>query len=96
MDQELKDDWKESMDQLMELGPEKRKHFALLLMSLAKCYADSDNHSAVILINNRDEESLVAFSAGADEMQAADMVAHAHEMMTAINTADAPPKEMFN
>jgi len=96
MDQELKDQWKDSMDQLMELGPEKRKHFALMLMSLAKCYADSDNHRAVVLINDDNDESLVAFSAGANEMQAADMVAHAHEMMTAINTKDAPAKEMFN
>lgn len=94
MEKELKDQWETSMEQIMNLGAAKRKHFAMLLVSLAKCYADSDNHKAVILIDN--DDALLTFSAGADEMDAAEMIARAHEMMTAVNMADAPAKEMFN
>ena len=94
MDKELKDEWEEAVASLMKLDKHRRKHFALLVVSLAKCYTNSDDWKAVILINNAD--ALLTFSAGADEMEAAQMVDAAHEAMTAIVTADAPAKEMFN
>ena len=94
MDKKLVDEWSAAVDSLMDLHPAKRKHFALMILSIAKCYTDSDHNKAVILVHN--EDALMTFSAGADEMEAAEMVQKAHELMTTVNMADAPAKEMFN
>jgi len=94
MDQELKDEWTEAINDIMAMDSHKRKHFALLLISLAKCYTKSEEWMAVILIKN--PEALLTFSAGADEAEAAEMLKVANETFLLAATADAPPKEMFN
>ena len=94
MEDELKKEWAEALDTLLDLDPHKRKHFALLVVSLAKCYTQSDVCKAVILVSK--EDALLTFVAGADEMEAAGIVHAAHEAMNVIVTADAPAKEMFN
>lgn len=94
MDKDVKAQWAESLDRLMELSPDKRKHFALLLIHLAKCYADSEHNKAVVLVDT--EDALLTFSVGADEMEAANMIQQANNVMNAVATADAPAKEMFN
>lgn len=94
MDKELKDEWTRALDSLMGLDAHKRKHFALLVVSLARCYTDNDTNKAVVLIDN--EDALLTFSVGADEMDATDMVQRASAALTSVVTADAPAKEMFN
>ena len=94
MDKELRDEWAEAVNSIMEMDAHKRRHFALLLVSLAKCYTDMEHWKAVILINNTD--SLLTFSAGADEAEAAEMLRRANDAVLMAATADAPPKEMFN
>ena len=94
MDQELKDEWAQAINDIMEMDSHKRRHFALLLISLAKCYTKSEEWMAVILIKN--PEALLTFSAGADEAEAAEMLKVANETFLLAATADAPPKEMFN
>lgn len=94
MDKKLNDEWNEAIESLMEMDEHKRKHFALLVVSLAKCYTKSREWKAVILINN--EDALLTFSAGADEAEAAEMLKLANEAVLLAATADAPPKEMFN
>jgi hypothetical protein len=94
MDKELLADWDTALASLLEMPAKKRKHFALLLINLAKCYTDHDNWKAVILINN--EDALLTFSAGADEFEAAQMIQMANEAVTMAATADAPDKEMYN
>lgn len=94
MEQELKDEWAKAMDSLMSLSSDKRRHFALLLVSLAKCYADKDNWKAVILIHN--DDALLTFSAGADEYEAAGMLQMANDAVTIAATAGAPDKGMMN
>ena len=94
MDQQLKDDWAKAMESLLGMEEDKRKHFALLLLYLAKCYTDKSNWQAVILINN--EDALLTFSAGADEAKAVEMLQMANEAVLMAATDGAPPKEMFN
>lgn len=94
MDTNLKNEWDSALESLLNLEPHKRKHFALLIVNLAKCYTDSDHWKAVVLINN--EDAMLTFSAGADEAEAADMLKLANEAVLLAATADAPPKEMFN
>jgi hypothetical protein len=86
--------WDEAIERLGNCPKEKRDHFATLIMQLADCYGEDHTSKAVILIDHG--EVLAMFSAGADEMAAADMVSKAHEVFMANAVADAPPKELFN
>lgn len=92
--EELKKEWVDSLDALMHLPNEKRRHFALLLINLAKCYDSDSGWKAVVLINN--DDALLTFSAGADEAEAIEMLQMAHDATLLAATEDAPPKEMFN
>lgn len=94
MEQSLKDEWGKAIETLMDLPAEKRRHFALLLVNLVKCYADSDHWKAVIIVNN--EDAMLTFSAGADEAEAIEMLKLANDAVLLAATSDAPPKEMFN
>ena len=94
MEQKLKDEWVEAMNSLMEMPAEQRRHFALLLVNLAKCYADKDNWKSVVLIQNHD--ALLTFSVGANEAEAAEMLQVANDAVLMAATADAPAREMFN
>ena len=94
MEQELKDEWAKAMDSLLTLPMDKRRHFALLLVSLAKCYADSDHWKAVILINN--DDALLTFSAGATEFECAEMLQTANDAVLLAAGLDAPEKGMMN
>ena len=94
MDKEMRADWDRAIESLMGMEEDKRKHFALLIVSLAKCYTDQDKWKAVILIEN--DDSLLTFSAGATEYEAGTMLAKANEVVQMVATADAPDREMFN
>lgn len=94
MDREIKDQWERSMAKILALPHERRKHFALLLVSLADCYDEDSDGAAVVLIHK--EDNLVMFSAGATEFECVEMLGRANELVNAVATADAPPKEMFN
>lgn len=92
MEKDVKDAWESTIDKLGNLTAERRKHFALLLVNLADCYAD--DASAVVLIHK--DDNLMMFSAGATEFEAAEMLTRANDLVEAMVTAEAPPKEMFN
>ena len=94
MDEEVNNAWHSTIDELMDLDEHKRKHFALLLVHLAKCYTDRNHWKAVIIVNNDDE--LLTFSAGATEFEAAEMLQLANDVVTMAATADAPEREMYN
>lgn len=86
--------WERMVEDIQKATPEKRQHFAQLVIMLAKCYIDDLHHMAVVIVSNGD--SIVTFAAGADEMEMAELVSQAHEATQAITMHDAPPKEMFN
>jgi len=94
MDKEITDQWEKSMAKILALPPERRKHFALLLVNLADCYDEDSDGAAVVLIHR--DSNLVMFSAGATEFECSDMLSRANELVHAVVTADAPAKEMFN
>jgi hypothetical protein len=94
MDKVSPEMWERMVADIQKVGPEKRKHFAQMVMTLAKCYIDDFEHKAIVLIDAGD--SLLTFCAGADEMEMADMLIRASELANAVTMADAPPKEMFN
>lgn len=94
MEQDMKENWENAINTLMEMPKSRRDHFALLLLNLAKCYSEDNNWKAVVLIDN--DEAMITFSAGADEMEAAHMLEVAYNASTAVAMADAPAKEMYN
>jgi hypothetical protein len=94
MDKLTQEAWDETIESLSKQDVELRNHFAKLIMMLAKCYDDNAPHKAVVLINTGD--SMLTFCAGADEMELADMLSQANDMVQALTMQDAPPKEMFN
>lgn len=93
MDKELTDHWRTAIDRILALPEPKRKHFALLLVNLADCYADEGVMATVIV--SRDD-NLMLFSAGATEFECADMLSRANELVHEVAVADAPEKGMFN
>jgi hypothetical protein len=93
MDKEIKDHWENAMTMLMALPETKRRHFALLLVNLADCYAD-DGVMATVIISR--DDNLMMFSAGATEFECAEMLGRANELVHEVAVADAPPKELFN
>lgn len=94
MDKEITDQWEKSMAKILALPSDRRKHFALLLVSLADCYDEDGDAAAVVLIHR--DDNLVMFSAGATEFECSEMLGKANELVHAVVTADAPAKEMFN
>ena len=90
-----KEAWADAMNELSELPKEKRDHFAVLLINLANCYRKDSTSKAFIIVDIADE-AMVSFALNADEMEAAEMVFKAYEVMGDILTNDAPDKEMFN
>lgn len=94
MDKELTDQWEKSMAKILALPSERRKHFALLLVTLADCYDEESDAAAVVLVHR--DTNLVMFSAGATEFECVDMLGRANELVHAVATADAPAREMFN
>lgn len=97
MEQTVKEMWEETLVNLGEMSDEKRKHFALLLITLAQCYdPDSDAKAVLVVQDANGGDALAMFSIGATEMDSAEMVGRANEIVNAMVTADAPAKEMFN
>ena len=94
MDKVTTELWERMLADIRIASPEKQKHFAHMILSLAKCYIDDLPHKAVVLIDTG--ESLVTYAAGADEMDMADMLMRSSEVTNAVLMADAPPKEFFN
>lgn len=94
MDQLTQESWDATIEQLSKNSEGMRKHFAQLILMLAKCYDPDAPHKAVVLVDTGDV--LMTFCAGADDMELARMVGHANSLAQALTVQDAPPKEMFN
>ena len=94
MEKEMKDEWARTVDLLMSLDEDGRKHFALLLVNLAKCYDTRSGWKALTLISTN--SSLLTFSSGADEFEAAGMLEAASEVVNAAATYGSPGKGMMN
>lgn len=94
MDQMTKKRWDDAIERLGNCPKDKRDHFAALIMQLADCYGEGGTSKAIVLIEHGDVMAM--FSAGADEMAAAEMVSRANEVFMTNAVADAPPKELFN
>ena len=91
---QTKERWKKTLALLEELSDDKRRHFALVLGKLAECYIEDSGVKAVVLVDTADR--LMTISVGATEMDCAEMLGKANEIMGMVVTEDAPAREMFN
>lgn len=86
----------DEMDEVLkDLTDEETSYLRLLISRLVTCFAKADSR-AVILFGNKTEEHVSVCSVNCEEMAAANMLAHANDVMIFANTQDAPPKELFN
>lgn len=92
--EDLRSVWESAIDKLLEMPEGKRKHFAMLIVALAKCYTKEETEKAVVLIDN--EDSLAFFSVGADEYDAFKIIERAHKLMADVHTLDAPEKGLYS
>jgi hypothetical protein len=95
MDEVIHKQLKEVLDKLHTIEGDRRDHFARLLIHLSRCYFDDDESYGVLLVRHSDTQ-VMAFSAGADEMECMELLQQATEVMAELAVADAPPREMFN
>jgi hypothetical protein len=87
--------WNAAISSLSELSVDQRKHFATLLIHLAKCYQDDSNHKALIFVDTG-PISMLTFAINANEAEAANIINDAYTVMHAMITADAPDRDMYN
>ena len=65
-----------------------------LIKKLVSVYLEDDLHAVVVV--GRDGEKAELFTVNCEEMEAANMLYKLSDFFTAMNTLDAPPKEMMN
>ena len=94
MDKVNQEQWDATIEQMQSTSKELRDHFAHLIMTLSKCYLKDSGYKAVVIFDTG--SSMLTFSAGADEMEMADILMHANDTVQALTMRNAPPKEMFN
>jgi len=77
------------------LDENEREHLRSVLYDLVQCYETGSNNCAVLILGNKEHVSNV-LTLGCNTMVAAVLLGAANDFIGYLNTADAPPKEMFN
>jgi hypothetical protein len=78
-----------------KLDQDERDYLAKVVTAVVSCFTDSDMRGLLVVGKDSIDKTAV-FSINCDEMQASHVLSRLQEMFTAVNTKDAPPKEMFN
>lgn len=86
---------REALARLETIDEGERRQLGLILTILADCYGEGAKGMAVLTFR-RTEDTLGIMGVNTSDMDAADMVREASEVMNLAVTRDAPAKEMFN
>jgi hypothetical protein len=78
-----------------KLDQEERDYLAKVLTAVVKCFTESDMRG-LLVVGKDDIDKTAIFSMNCNEMEASQVLSRLQEMFTAVNTKDAPAKEMFN
>ena len=95
MDEEMNRLSREALARLATIDEDERRQLGYILTLLADCYGKGAKGMAV-LVFRRGPEDLGIMGVNTTDMDAADMVREASDVMTLALTRDAPAKEMFN
>jgi predicted dinucleotide-binding enzyme len=77
------------------LNEETKEHFRKTLITLLNCYL-SDDMGGVLLVGNDTSDTIGFVTINASPMTAAKILDLGLKASIQFNTANAPPKEMFN
>lgn len=95
MDDEMNRLSREALIRLAAINEDERRQLGHILTMLADCYG-KDAESRAVLVFRRSPEALGIMGVNTSDMDAADMVREAADVMNLAVTRDAPAKEMFN
>jgi hypothetical protein len=95
MDDEMDKLSREALARLATIDEDERRQLGYILTLLSDCYGKGAKRMAV-LVFRRGPEDLGIMGVNANDMDAADMVREAADVMNFALTRDAPAKEMFN
>jgi hypothetical protein len=95
MEDELNKLSREALARLATIDEDERRQLGYILTLLSDCYGKGAKGMAV-LVFRRGPEDLGIMGVNTTDMEAADMVREASDVMTLALTRDAPAKEMFN
>ena len=95
MDDEMNKLSLEALARLATITPEERKQLGFILTMLADCYGEGATAMAAIAFR-RTKGLTGIMGINTTDMDAAELLHDAAEVMGHALTVDAPPKEMFN
>ena len=95
MDDEMNKLSLEALARLATITADERRQLGFILTMLADCYGEGATAKAAIAFR-RHESVLGIMGINTSDMDAAELLHEASEVMGHALTVDAPPKEMFN
>jgi len=95
MDEEMNRLSREALARLATIDEDERRQLGYILTLLSDCYGKGAKGMAV-LVFRRSPEDLGIMGVNTNDMEAADMIREAADVMNFALTRDAPAKEMFN
>ena len=93
--EELSEDAKAFAIKIAQLDPDRREHLRITIEAVVDVYLDDDARAVVVM--SRDSSPMgELLTINCNEMKAFELVDQIHRVLEAVNTADAPAKEMMN
>ncbi len=80
---------------LARLDEKEREYLKILITQVVKCYT-SNHTEGVLITGDRDNAKISVLLINGDEMSTTGLLDAATTFFAMKNTADAPPREMFN
>lgn len=95
MEEEMNKLSRAALARLEKISPDERRQLGHILTMLADCYGEGATAMAVISFRMNDEVTAM-MGVNTNDMDAAEILRDAAEIMSHALVVDAPPKEMFN
>jgi len=95
MDEEMNKMSRAALARLEKIGNDERRQLGHILTMLAECYGEGATGMAVVAFR-MNKEVTALLGVNTNDMDAAEMLREAAEIMAHALVVDAPPKEMFN
>ncbi len=95
MEEEMNRLSRAALARLEKISPDERRQLGHILTMLAECYGEGAKGMAVVAFR-MNQEVTALLGVNTNDMDAAEMLRDAAEIMAHALVVDAPPKEMFN
>ena len=95
MEEEMNRLSRAALARLEKISPDERRQLGHILTMLAECYGEGATGMAVVAFR-MNKEVTALLGVNTNDMDAAEMLRDAADIMSHALVVDAPPKEMFN